>query len=432
MNHKRSEELFRQAMELIPGGVNSPVRAFKAVGGGPVFVSQGKGGRLRDVDGNEYIDFVGSWGPLILGHAHPGVLEAIRKAAESGTTFGAPTEIEVEMARQIRQAIPSMEMVRLVSSGTEATMSALRVARGFTGRNNVIKFIGCYHGHHDSLLTAAGSGVATFDLPDTAGVPSYYTRHTISVPYNDAGALGRLPAEVLADTAAVILEPVAANMGLVPPAPGFLQALRDFTAARGILLVFDEVISGFRLCYGGAQTLYGIRPDLTCLGKIVGGGLPLAAYGGRRDVMETIAPVGPVYQAGTLSGNPIAAAAGLATLQTLQKEDPYEDLQHRTERMLAPARESIARNRLPVSLVSLGSMFTFFFRPSPPLDFQQAKEADVSAYAAFFRTLLESGVYTAPSQFETNFVNRAHTAEDLETAGARFEEAAATAAAKRA
>lgn len=413
MKNDKSRSLYQRAAEVMPGGVNSPVRAFKAVGGSPMFIQSGRGARITDVDGNEYVDFVGSWGPLIQGHAHPQVLQAIRSASERGTTYGAPAEVEVLLAERIREAIPSMQMVRLVSSGTEATMSALRVARGFTGRRNVIKFIGCYHGHHDSLLTSAGSGVATFDLPDSAGVPESYSRHTISVAYNDLDALRRLPADILADTAAVILEPVAANMGLVPPRPGFLEGLREFTRERGILLIFDEVISGFRLCWGGVQKIYGITPDMTCLGKIVGGGMPLAAYGGRAEIMQRIAPLGPVYQAGTLSGNPVAASAGLAVLELLRDETQYKRLEERTRAFLQPVRETIASRKLPVSLVSLGSMFTFFFRSAAPSNFAEAKESDTAAYAAFFWKLLENGVYTAPAQFEANFVGLAHTEQDL-------------------
>ncbi|HEY7159700.1 MAG TPA: glutamate-1-semialdehyde 2,1-aminomutase, partial [Acidobacteriota bacterium] len=322
MRQDRSKQLFQRAQELMPGGVNSPVRAFKAVGGTPLFVKQGKGARIQDEDGNEYLDFCGSWGPLILGHAHPEVVKAIQDAASSGTTFGAPCAAEVKLTSQIQEAIPSMQRLRLVSSGTEAVMSALRVARGFTGRNNVIKFEGCYHGHADSLLTAAGSGLATFDLPDSAGVPKNYTCHTISVAYN---TLPHLSAEILNDTAAVILEPIAANMGLVPPAEGFLQELREFTRKHKILLIFDEVITGFRAAAGGVQSLFHIDPDLTILGKIVGGGMPLAAYGGRKEIMDKIAPLGPVYQAGTLSGNPVAAAAGSTTLRILKEQNPYKE-----------------------------------------------------------------------------------------------------------
>ena len=412
MNHKKSEELYERAQNVMPGGVNSPVRAFKAVGGTPLFIESGRGCRMQDVDGNEYVDFVGSWGPLILGHAHPVIVQAITERAALGTTFGAPTRGEVELTTAIREAVPSMEMLRLVSSGTEATMSALRVARGFTGRTNIIKFEGCYHGHQDSLLTSAGSGVATFDLPDSAGVPENYSRNTISIAYNDPGALDRIPADVLDDTAAVILEPVAANMGLVLPVPGFLEGLREFTAKRNILLIFDEVISGFRVSFGGAQEHYGIKPDLTCLGKIVGGGMPLAAYGGRADVMKKISPLGPVYQAGTLSGNPVAAAAGLATLRQLRDASTYAELHQRSARFFASLRSILEGKN--VSLATLGSMFTLFFRNRIPKNFREAKECDTRAYASFFWKMLEQGIYLAPSQFETNFIGMAHQDADLE------------------
>lgn len=420
MKREKSEALHARAQQLMPGGVNSPVRAFQAVGGSPFFIDRGKAGHFIDVDGNEFIDFVGSWGPLILGHAHPDVLAAIQDACARGTTYGAPAEVEIRLAEAIQDAFPSMEMLRLVSSGTEAGMSVLRVARGFTGKNNIVKFEGCYHGHHDSLLTSAGSGVATFDLPDSAGVPPSYSKHTISIPYNDLDALKNLPADVLSDTAAVILEPIAANMGLVLPQPGFLDGLRDFTAQRKILLIFDEVISGFRASYGGAQQLYNIRPDLTMLGKIVGGGMPLAAYGGRADILKKVAPLGPVYQAGTLSGNPVAASAGVAALQLLRKENTYRVLEDRTRALLEPARQLIHERKLPASIVSLGSMFTFFFRNNPPHHFKEAKECNTKAYSSFFWSLINHHVYTAPSQFETNFLNLAHTDADRESAAAAF------------
>jgi glutamate-1-semialdehyde 2,1-aminomutase len=410
----KSEELFQRASRLMPGGVNSPVRAFKAVGGTPPFIRSGKGSHFWDEDGNEYIDYVGSWGPLILGHAHPAIVQAIQESSAKGTTFGAPTRVEVELAERIQEAFPSMEMMRLVSSGTEATMSALRVARGYTGKKNIIKFEGCYHGHHDSLLTSAGSGVATFDLPDSAGVPESYSRHTISIPYNDMDALKSLPKEILNDAAAVILEPIAANMGLIPPREGYLEELREFTRERNILLIFDEVISGLRVCYGGVQTQSKIRPDLTCLGKIVGGGMPLAAYGGSKQIMEKVAPLGPVYQAGTLSGNPIAASAGFAAMNILRETNPYEELKMRTEDFLAPIRKGIQERNIPVSLVSYGSMFTFFFREKPPINYKQAKECNTKQYGEFFWRLLDKGVYMAPSQFETNFVNVFHTKTDFE------------------
>jgi glutamate-1-semialdehyde 2,1-aminomutase len=417
MRQDRSKQLFQRAQELMPGGVNSPVRAFKAVGGTPVFLKQGKGARVQDEDGNEYIDFVGSWGPLILGHAHPDVVKAIQDTAALGSTFGAPCGAEVELASQIQEAIPSMERLRLVSSGTEAVMSALRVARGFTGRNNVIKFEGCYHGHTDSLLAAAGSGLATFDLPDSAGVPKNYTCHTISVAYN---TIPELVPEVLSDTAAVILEPIAANMGLISPSEGFLQKLREFTRKHGILLIFDEVITGFRRAFGGAQSVFNIEPDLTILGKIVGGGMPLAVYGGRKEIMEKIAPLGPVYQAGTLSGNPVAAAAGSATLRILKEQNPYQVLDSKTTTLLNPVRELISRKEYPLSISQIGSMWTLFFRKSLPANFSEVKEADTKKYSKFFWQLLEKGIYLVPSQFETNFVSLAHTEKDLQEASEKI------------
>ena len=418
MKNSKSRDLYARASEMLPGGVNSPVRAFKAVGGTPPFIESGKGCRIQDADGNQYIDFVCSWGPLILGHAHPEVIAAIQQRAASGTTFGAPTAVEVQLASLIREAFPSMQMLRLVSSGTEATMSALRAARGYTGKNNIIKFEGCYHGHHDSLLTSAGSGVATFDLPDSSGIPSNYTNHTISVAYNDVDAVRRLPESVLTDTAAIILEPVAANMGLVLPHRSFLEDLRRFTHERNILLIFDEVISGFRIAFGGAQEHFHIEPDLTCLGKIVGGGMPLAAYGGRAEIMRTIAPLGPVYQAGTLSGNPVAAAAGIATLKQLKNRSFYADLEVRVSRFFEHLTLLIHGKGL--SLVRLGSMFTLFFRDEPPSNFAQAKECDTKAYGRFFWNMLEHGVYLPPSQFETGFISAAHSDQDLDQALAAF------------
>lgn len=417
MRQDRSKKLFQRAQDLMPGGVNSPVRAFKAVGGTPVFLKQGKGARVQDEDGNEYLDFCGSWGPLILGHAHPEVVKAIQDAAQSGTTFGAPCAAEVVLTSQIQDAIPSMQRLRLVSSGTEAVMSALRVARGFTGRNNIIKFEGCYHGHADSLLTAAGSGLATFDLPDSAGVPKNYTGHTISVAYN---TLPNLPAEVLNDTAAVILEPIAANMGLIPPSDGFLKRLREFTHTHGILLIFDEVITGFRVALGGVQSVFNIDPDLTILGKIVGGGMPLAAYGGHKEIMEKIAPLGPVYQAGTLSGNPVASAAGSTTLRLLKELNPYRSLESKTKIFLDPIRDLIRRKEYPVSISQFGSMWTLFFRKDLPANFPEVKEADTKKYSKFFWQLLENGIYLVPSQFETNFVSIAHTEKDLKEASEKI------------
>jgi glutamate-1-semialdehyde 2,1-aminomutase len=406
MNLHKSEALFRRAQALIPGGVNSPVRAFRGVGGTPPFIVRGQGSRIYDADGNEYIDYVGSWGPLLLGHRHPAILRALEEAMARGTSFGAPTEQEIELAEVIRGAVPSIEMVRLVNSGTEATMSAIRVARGYTGRDLIVKFEGCYHGHVDSLLVKAGSGVATLGIPDTAGVPAAFADTTIAVPFNSAGAVesafGNHPGRI----AAIIVEPVVGNMGCVPPAPGFLQALRDITERHGALLIFDEVMTGFRVALGGAQQLYGIRPDLTTLGKVIGGGLPIGAYGGRADIMAKVAPSGPIYQAGTLSGNPLAVSAGLAMLRHLAAHpEVYTQLEERTAR-LAVAPPGCCANRV-------GSMFTLFFTEGPVTDYESAKRSDTARFAKFFHWMLERGIYLAPSQFEAAFVSAAHTEEDV-------------------
>jgi glutamate-1-semialdehyde 2,1-aminomutase len=417
MNHSTSESLFRRAQELIPGGVNSPVRAFRSVGGNPVFLARGEGSHVVDVDGNRYIDYVGSWGPLLLGHRHPEILEALERALAIGTSFGAPTEGEVELAEAIRDAVPSMEMVRLVNSGTEATMSAIRLARGFTGRDLTVKFEGCYHGHVDSLLVKAGSGVATLGLPDTAGVPKSFSDTTIALPYNSVNAVEEAFRAHGERIAAVIVEPVVGNMGCVPPAAGFLEALRELTSRHGALLIFDEVMTGFRVAFGGAQQRYGIRPDLTTLGKVIGGGLPVGAYGGRRDIMNQVAPVGPVYQAGTLSGNPLAVAAGLAMLRHLKRHPQiYHQLEARTAELCAAAPAGITVNRV-------GSMFTFFFTDRPVTDYESAKRSDTARFGRFFRAMLERGVYLAPSQFEAGFVSAAHTEEDIRQTVAAAREA---------
>ena len=403
----RSEAAFLRARSVIPGGVNSPVRAFRAVGGDPFFVASAKGSRIRDVDGNEYVDYVGSWGPMILGHAPPVVLEAIARAAEKGTSYGAPTVAEVEMAELLTAALPSMEKVRLVSSGTEACMSALRVARGFTRRDDIVKFEGCYHGHSDGLLVKAGSGAATFGVPTSPGVPADYAKHTLVLPYNDLEAVRALFRKKGKAIAAVIVEPVAGNMGVVPPAPGFLEGLRDVTERFGALLIFDEVISGFRVCYGGAQTITGVSPDLTCLGKIMGGGLPAAAYGGRKDVMGAVSPEGPVYQAGTLSGNPLAVAAGLAQLKKL-RDNPgiYSSLDAKTAGLVTAFR-GVTVNRA-------GSLFTAFFTKGPVTDWDSAARSDTRKFARFHRHMRERGIALPPSQFEAWFVSDAHTRADLE------------------
>jgi len=407
MKTTRSEELFRRAQQRIPGGVNSPVRAFRSVGGTPRFIRRGSGCRITDVDGNTYVDCIGSWGPLILGHCFPPVVEAVREALENGLSFGAPTEREVELAELISQAVPSVEMVRLVNSGTEATMSALRLARGFTGRTLTVKFEGCYHGHVDSLLVKAGSGVATLGISGTAGVPEEFARTTIALPYNSVEALEAAFEQHGAQIAAVIVEPVVGNMGCVPPAPGFLEAMRELCTRHGALLIFDEVMTGFRLALGGAQQLYGIRPDLTTLGKIIGGGLPIAAYGGRADIMRHVAPAGNVYQAGTLSGNPCAVAAGIAMLRHLMAHpEIYAQLDEIAARVCAAAPPGVTVQRV-------GSMFTFFFTDRPVQRWEDAATCDTAKYAAFFHHLLENGVYFPPSQFEAAFLSAAHDEEAL-------------------
>lgn len=409
----RSEELMSRAERLLPGGVNSPVRAYRAVGGQPPFIARAKGARLWDADEREYIDYVGSWGPAILGHAEPGVVAAVQAAAARGLSFGAPTEQEVTFAEQIRDRYPSIEMLRCVSSGTEATMSALRVARGFTGRDVVVKFDGCYHGHSDALLVAAGSGAATFGSPDSAGVPKSVVANTASLGFNDRDALGALFAEHGANIAAVIVEPVVGNMGCVPPEPGFLEMLRELTRDHGALLIFDEVMTGSRLARGGAQERFGILPDLTCLGKVVGGGLPLAVYGGRRDVMEQIAPLGPVYQAGTLSGNPVAVAAGTSTLEQLDSGS-YATLERLGARLEAGLERAIAHAGVEAIVQRVGSMLTLFFHPGPVRSWSDAKGCDRERFGSFHRALLAGGIYWPASQFEAAFISLAHTDADID------------------
>ena len=413
MKHNASNQLFRRAQEIIPGGVNSPVRAFKSVGGEPVFISRGEGSYIYDEDGNSYIDYVCSWGPLILGHAHPRIVEVIKRTAEKGTTFGASTAGEVELAQMIVSAVPSVEMVRLVSSGTEAAMSAIRTARGFTGRPKIVKFEGNYHGHSDSLLAKAGSGVATLGIPDSAGVPPNLTTDTITLSYNDVDSVNRVVEAEGEQIACIILEPAAGNMGVVPPAPGFLESLRNICTEHGIVLIFDEVITGFRVSYGGAQSLYGVTPDMTVLGKIIGGGLPMGAYGGRREIMECVAPVGPVYQAGTLSGNPLAVAAGIETLKMLRESRVYEDLERKAAALQMGLSEAAKKSGLSTTSTRVGSMLTCFFTDAPVIDYVTAKRSDTETYAKFFRAMLERGHYFAPSQFEAAFVSVAHTDEDI-------------------
>jgi glutamate-1-semialdehyde 2,1-aminomutase len=411
--NRRSKILFSRAQKLIPGGVNSPVRAFRSVGGDPRFIRSGKGSRMTDVDGVSYIDYLGSWGPLILGHSPQKVQSALRSQILLGTSFGASTENEVVIAEMITKAVPSIEKVRLVNSGTEATMSAIRLARAFTGRNKIIKFDGCYHGHVDSLLVKAGSGVATLGLPDSAGVQPQDCSSTISIPYNNCDTVQQVLELNRAEVAAVIVEPVAGNMGTVLPSRGFLQRLRKLTREHGALLIFDEVITGFRLSYGGAQGLLKIRPDLTCLGKIIGGGLPVGAYGGHREIMRWIAPEGPVYQAGTLSGNPLAVAAGIAALKALKQAGNYSKLEAMGAELVSGLQNAAEEAGVPVQVNQIGSMFTVFFTATPVTDFQTAKTSDTARYARFFHSMLEKGVYFPPSQFETCFVSLAHTRNDI-------------------
>ncbi|MGD0114583.1 MAG: glutamate-1-semialdehyde 2,1-aminomutase [Dehalococcoidia bacterium] len=412
--HDRSHEVFQRSLRYLTGGVNSPVRAFRAVGGEPVVIARGEGPYLYDVDGNRYVDYVCSWGALILGHAHPAVVEAVRLAAERGTSYGAPTEAEADLAQLIVEAVPSIETVRFVNSGSEATMSALRLARAFTNRNKIVKFEGSYHGHADGLLVRAGSGVATLGLPDSPGVPASYAQETLVARYNDVQSVERLFQRHGREIAAVIVEPVAGNMGVVAPQPGFLESLREITRRDGALLVFDEVITGFRVAYGGAQSLYGVAPDLTCLGKIIGGGLPVGAYGGRRDIMEMLAPLGPVYQAGTLSGNPLAMAAGLATLRELQSPGFYERLEELSAKLVEGIGQAAARAGVSLRLNRVGSMRTPFFVDAPVTDYESARRADTVRYARFFHAMLERGVYLAPSPFEAVFMSSAHGDEEID------------------
>jgi len=414
MAQAQSRKLFKEAQKLIPGGVNSPVRAWKSVGQDPLFIARAKGSRLWDVDGNEYLDYVGSWGPMIMGHAPAKVIAAIKRTASGGTSFGAPTEAEVELARLIRQLVPSIQKVRLVSSGTEATMSALRLARGFTGRTKLIKFDGCYHGHADSFLVAAGSGVATLGIPGSPGVPADLIRHTLSLPYNDLAAAQGAFAKLGGEIAAVIVEPVAGNMGVVPPVEGYLEGLRKLCTKHGALLIFDEVITGFRVALGGAQQLYGVKPDLTCLGKIIGGGLPVGAFGGRADVMDRLAPVGDVYQAGTLSGNPLAVAAGLATLTALAEANPYGQLERKGQMLEDGLGEAIKAKGIAACLTRVGSMSCLFFTGREVVSWDTAKTSDTARFAKYFAGMLKEGIYLAPSQFEAAFISTAHSRADLE------------------
>jgi glutamate-1-semialdehyde 2,1-aminomutase len=414
MDHTRSNTLYREALAVIPGGVNSPVRACKSVGADPLFIASARGSHITDADGNDYIDYVGSWGPMILGHSHPAVTAAIVEVLERGTSFGAPTDLETTLAGMVIDAVDSVEMVRMVNSGTEATMSAIRLARGITGRDAIIKFDGCYHGHADSLLVEAGSGVATLGIPGSPGVPQSFVAHTLSLPYNDLEAVEKVMAERSGDIACVILEPVAGNMGLVAPDPAFLEGLRRLTRENGALLIFDEVMTGFRVAYGGAQARYGIDPDLTTFGKIIGGGMPVGAYGGKKEWMAHMAPQGPVYQAGTLSGNPVAMAAGIATLTELGREGFYEALEKGTARLVDGLTNAAAEAGIPVAADRVGSMFGMFFTDQKVASFDDAKTSDLERFTAYYKGMREEGIYLAPSQFEAGFVSIAHSDEDID------------------
>ena len=414
MNRSRSSTLFDQAQRLMPGGVNSPVRNFGRVGGCPVFMDRGAGSKVYDVDGNEYIDYLGSWGPLILGHGNPTVVEALKSACERGVSFGTPTEAEIRLAELVRTAFPSIELVRMVNSGTEATMSALRVARGFTGRDLAVKFEAGYHGHGDSFLIQAGSGAATFGIPDSPGVPADLAKLTINLPYNDIDAVRSTLSERGDDIACVIVEPVAGNMGMIPPVAGFLETIREETAKRGIILIFDEIITGFRIAFGGAQERFGISADMTCLGKIIGGGLPVGAYGGRRDIMESVAPLGAVYQAGTLSGNPLAMTAGYETVRQLQKPGVYKRLETLASRLGDGLRTAAEEAGVPAYLTRVGSMMCTFFTDQTVEDFESASTSDADSYGRYFWNMLDQGVYLVPSRLETGFVSLAHTEDDID------------------
>ncbi len=414
MNRKKSNLLFDRAQDVIPGGVNSPVRACKSVGTEPIFIDHAEGCMIFDADGNRFVDYVGSWGPMILGHRHPAVVQAISDVLRKGTSFGAPTDLEVKLAEIIIDTVPSVEMVRMVNSGTEATMSAIRLARGYTGRDTIIKFDGCYHGHADTLLVQAGSGVATLSIPGSPGVPASFVAHTLSLPYNNAESVKKVMEEQGEKIAAIIVEPVAGNMGLVAPVDGFLETLRELTQENGCLLIFDEVMTGYRVAYGGAQSLFGISPDITCLGKIIGGGLPVGAYGGKREIMDYIAPRGPVYQAGTLSGNPLAMAAGIATLIQLKDPGFYDTMNVKANR-LAKGLEKAAENAgVDVTVDRVGSMLGLFFTKQPVLNFDDAKGCDLDMFSSFYRGMLEEGIYLAPSQFEALFVSSAHDMEHID------------------
>jgi glutamate-1-semialdehyde 2,1-aminomutase len=414
MTHDTSAELFRQAQQIIPGGVNSPVRAFKSVGCDPIFIQRAEGSRIYDADGNSYIDYVGSWGPMILGHCHPKVVEAIRAAAANGASFGAPTKLEIDLAEMVCEAYPNIEMVRMVSSGTEATMSAIRLARGYTGRDKILKFDGCYHGHADSLLVKAGSGAATFGVPTSPGVPADLAKYTLTATYNDLDEVIAMAAANKGEIACIIIEPIAGNMGCVAPRPGFLQGLRDLCTAEGIVLIIDEVMTGFRVAYGGAQERFGVRGDLVCLGKIIGGGLPVGAFGGKREIMEKLSPVGGVYQAGTLSGNPLAMSAGIATLKLLKEPGFYDIIEEKSAYLEKGLLEVAKEAPVPTCWNRVGGMFCTYFQSGPVYSFTDALKSDTVAFGTFFRAMLNEGINLAPSQFEAGFMSAAHSTADLD------------------
>jgi glutamate-1-semialdehyde 2,1-aminomutase len=426
MNIQNSVALFSQAQQVIPGGVDSPARAFSAVGGQPLFIERGEGPYVYDADGNQYVDYVLSWGPLILGHAHPRVAEPLKRAVDRGTSYGAPTELETELADLVIEAMPAVEMVRFVNSGTEATMSALRLARAYTGRDKIVKFVGCYHGHADFLLVQAGSGVATLGLPDSPGVPAGTAQDTLTAPFNDLEAVEAAFETYPEEIAGVIVEPVGGNMGVVPPEEGFLEGLRALTEAHGAVLIFDEVMTGFRVAYGGAQELYDIEPDVTTLGKVIGGGLPVGAYAGKREMMETVAPAGPMYQAGTLSGNPLAMTAGIETLKVLREPGVFDAIEQKAAKLAGGVGEAAEEAGVPIHQTRVGTMFSNFFSAGPVTDYASAKASDTERFGRYFHAMLERGIYIAPSQFEAGFISLAHSDEDIErTVGAAREAFAA-------